>query len=166
MGGPCTLYTDKPVVQSCTCCPRGFCQNHAVMEARHESAPVTSTAARLFICEFCQANERRVGVSLVHRQLLGSGYTSQDLYTASGSHVSLYRYGIYPACSPKDFSAQCFEWDLTAFKDQVGVKTTSVRCRLGAMTFPMCTGQRLRAMGGSRSVPRPDVLASCRQGLR
>ena len=123
MEGPCSLCTDELVVQACSCCPRGFCQKHAVLEAMHESAPVTttSTGAQLFVCEFCQANAQCVGASLVHRHLLAAAYTTQDLYTASGSHVSLYRPGSYPACSPKDFSTQCFEWDLTQFKEQVGL---------------------------------------------
>lgn len=85
----------------------------------HASAPESIAGAQWFLCKFCNANHMRVGARLTHAQLLADGSVAQELYTADGTRVSLYKPAALPVYSTQDFSTQCYERDMAEFVSKV-----------------------------------------------
>ena len=83
----------------------------------NDSAPVFVNDCAMYICHICQARPARVMASCVHIGILNQfDMTQQELYTASGHHVSMYvARTADPPLSARAFSTQCFLKDLDAF---------------------------------------------------
>ena len=121
LGGSCSLCSEDRlplVVQTCSCCPRGFCERHAASEAVNAQAQ-DSKYLSYFICDFCQHNPLRIEASYTHKALCDQGYFPQELLTAHGEWVSMYMQGSGPGVSAKEFSTSCFEQDLRDYESKV-----------------------------------------------
>ena len=112
------MCSKKPI-QACSCCPKAFCADHAVSEARNAKHPITYSKCEMFICNFCQYNSDRIQASHIHIDCLEQGCYSQELFTANGLWLSMYLKNPGPPLSAKDFSAQCFRQDLADFEQKV-----------------------------------------------
>lgn len=121
---------DEQPVQACACCPKGFCQQHAVQEASNVSDPVFDDSGRceLVICNYCQQNTARIQASYMHDIVTSAwGYHAQELYTASGLWLSMYTKQA-ELLSARDFSTQCYRQDMARFEQEVSVAVSCCSC--------------------------------------
>lgn len=125
LGAPCCMCPERhsgAVIQTCSCCPRGFCQQHAMQAAM--TTP-SSNSMSYIVCVFCQHNPKRVEASHKHSLLLSNFYC-QTLYTPCAKCVSMCLPGKGPAVSTEEFSVDCFKHDLERFEQQVGLECASL----------------------------------------
>ena len=130
----------KEPIQACSCCPKSFCPDHAVAEARNAMHPIIYGRCEMFICNFCQYNSDRIRASHVHTTCLQQNCYSQELFTASGVWVSMYLKNPGPPLTAKAFSEQCFRQDLVDFEQKVRVQNC---VKLPALS-PYRNGSRYR----------------------
>ena len=116
----------------------------------------------MYICCFCQHNTARVASTHMHHGIMSEfAMIPQELYTASGEMVSMYKSKQGgPAVDARTFSTDCFEKDLTTFRTQVGGARLYVSILIEQLgTVGAVTGRWKHALVRGRQASRAYVLA-------
>lgn len=163
VGGVCCMCANQPI-QACSCCPKGFCADHAVSEAHNAMHPISYGKCEMFICNFCQYNSDRIQASHTHAACLNQDCYPQELFTADGLWLSMYLKNPGPPLTVDDFCAQCYRRDLAVFEQKVCVQNRVELSMLSLLeenlsTIPHSAGSRVHTLDQGWQKPWAHVLA-------